>query len=96
MEITQSIIEKKDNIITKTVGQNLKNENGSYEKFPHIGGVEIHDDVEIGATNCIDRGTLQNTVIERGTKTDNLVHIAHNVHIGKNCLLTAGVTTSIK
>jgi len=71
-----------------------KNKNGSYEKFPHIGGVEIHDNVEIGATNCIDRGTLQNTVIGRGTKTDNLVHIAHNVHIGKNCLLTAGVTTS--
>jgi UDP-3-O-[3-hydroxymyristoyl] glucosamine N-acyltransferase len=70
------------------------NEKNEYEKFIHIGGVEIHDNVEIGASNCIDKGTLQNTIIGKGTKTDNLVHIAHNVRIGKNCLLTAGVTTS--
>lgn len=62
---------------------------GKLEKFPHIGGVKIEDDVEIGANVCIDRGTLQDTIIGRGTKIDNLVHVAHNVKIGKNCLIVA-------
>lgn len=66
-----------------------KNENGDWEKFPHIGNVEIKDDVEIGANVCIDRGTLESTVIGTGTKIDNLVHIAHNVKIGKNCMVVA-------
>lgn len=66
-----------------------KNNSGKWEKFPHIGGVEIHDDVEIGANTCIDRGTLENTVIGKGTKIDNLVHIAHNVTIGTNCVVIA-------
>ena len=70
------------------------NEENKLEKFPHIGGVEIHDDVEIGASNCIDRGTLENTIVGQGTKTDNNVHIAHNVKIGKNCAFAAGVTLS--
>ncbi len=70
---------------------NLENK---LERFPHIGGVEIHDDVEIGANNCIDRGTLDNTIVGQGTKTDNNVHIAHNVKIGKNCAFAAGVTLS--
>tara|TARA_B100000029_G_scaffold183608_1_gene181171 strand:+ start:11045 stop:11959 length:915 start_codon:yes stop_codon:yes gene_type:complete len=70
------------------------NEKGVLEKFPHIGGVKIGDDVELGASNCIDRGTLGYTEIGEGTKTDNLVHIAHNVHIGKNCRFAAGVITS--
>lgn len=66
-----------------------RNRKGNWEKFPHFGGVEIHDDVEIGANTCIDRGTLQNTVIGKGSKVDNLVHIAHNVKIGKNCIIIA-------
>ena len=49
----------------------------------------IGDYVEIGALNSIARGTLSDTVIESGVKTDNLVHIAHNCHIGSGCLLTA-------
>lgn len=66
-----------------------KNPRGEWEKFPHLGGVEIHDNVEIGANSCIDRGTLENTIIGKGTKIDNLVHIAHNVKIGKNCVIVA-------
>lgn len=66
-----------------------KNECGEWEHFPHIGGVVIEDRVEIGANVCIDRGTLANTVVGAGTKIDNLVHIAHNVQIGKNCVIVA-------
>lgn len=64
---------------------------GSLVKFPHLGGVILEDDVEIGAGNSIARGTLGNTVVGKGTKTDNEVHIAHNVHIGKYVLITANV-----
>ena len=55
---------------------------GTLLRFPHHGGVVIEDDVEIGANTCIDRGTIEDTWIGTGTKVDNLVHIAHNVHIG--------------
>jgi UDP-3-O-[3-hydroxymyristoyl] glucosamine N-acyltransferase len=66
-----------------------RNEEGIFEKFPHLGGVVIEDDVEIGANTCVDRGTLSDTTIGKGTKIDNLVHIAHNVKIGKNCAVIA-------
>jgi UDP-3-O-[3-hydroxymyristoyl] glucosamine N-acyltransferase len=66
-----------------------RNEKGILEKFPHVGGVIIEDDVEIGSSTCVDRGTLSNTVIGKGTKIDNLVHIAHNVVIGKHCVIVA-------
>lgn len=62
---------------------------GTVAKFPHIGGVEIHDDVEIGANSCIDRGTLGMTVLESGAKIDNLVHVAHNVRVGKHSMVIA-------
>ncbi|MBI4462513.1 MAG: UDP-3-O-(3-hydroxymyristoyl)glucosamine N-acyltransferase [Acidobacteria bacterium] len=62
---------------------------GSYHKFPQRGRVEIGDDVEIGANSAIDRGALDATVIGRGTKLDNLVHVAHNVRIGEHCVLAA-------
>ena len=68
-----------------------RNQKMQLEKFPHLGGIEIKDDVEIGANVCIDKGTINNTVIEKGTKIDNLVHVAHNVKIGKNCLIVANV-----
>ena len=58
-------------------------------QFPHIGGVQIEDDVEIGANSCIDRGSLGDTVIKKGAKIDNLVHIAHNVVIGENASVVA-------
>ena len=63
-----------------------RNNEGALEKFPHFGGVIIEDDVEIGANTCIDRGTLGNTIIKKGAKIDNLVHIAHNVIVGRNSL----------
>ncbi len=55
---------------------------GRYEKIEQLGGVQIGDDVEIGANTCIDRGALEDTVIEDGVKLDNLVQIGHNVRIG--------------
>jgi UDP-3-O-[3-hydroxymyristoyl] glucosamine N-acyltransferase len=65
-----------------------------YEKVAQVGGVRIGDDVEIGANSCIDRGALGDTVIGSGTKIDNLVHVAHNVQIGRNVLLIAQVGIS--
>ncbi|MBF0201660.1 MAG: UDP-3-O-(3-hydroxymyristoyl)glucosamine N-acyltransferase [Desulfamplus sp.] len=62
-----------------------------HEKIPHAGFVHIGDDVEIGACNTIDRGTFGCTSIGRGVKTDNLVHIAHNVIIGDYTLIVAQV-----
>lgn len=63
-------------------------------KIPQIGGVVIEDDVEIGANTTIDRSMLEKTVIGSGTKIDNLVQIAHNVRIGKNCLIASQVGIS--
>ena len=60
-------------------------------RYPHIGIVIIHDNVEIGANNTIDRGSISNTIIGKNTFIDNQVHIAHNVTIGKNCIITAQV-----
>ena len=64
-------------------------ENDVNYKILQIGNVIIEDDVEIGSNCVIDRGTLGSTVIGKNTKLDNLVHIAHNVKIGKGCFLTA-------
>ncbi len=64
---------------------------GIHRKVPQIGHTIIHDDVEIGANVTIDRGALGATVIGRGTKIDNLVHIAHNVVIGEHCILCGQV-----
>src|SRR5437867_2701471 len=64
---------------------------GRHRKVLQLGNVIIHDDVEIGANTAIDRGTLGSTVIGEGTKIDNLVHIAHNVVIGRHCLIMGQV-----
>lgn len=64
---------------------------GRHEKVPQLGRVEIGDDVEIGANCAIDRAALDKTVIGDGNKIDNLVHIAHNVKTGKNCLILGQV-----
>ena len=65
-----------------------------YHKVPHVGIVQIDDDVEIGACNTIDRATLGKTWICRGVKTDNLVHVAHNVVIGEDTIIVAQVGIS--
>jgi UDP-3-O-[3-hydroxymyristoyl] glucosamine N-acyltransferase len=58
-------------------------------KIPQIGTVQIDDQVEIGAGNCVDRAALGKTWLKRGVKTDNLVHIAHNVVIGEGTMILA-------
>jgi UDP-3-O-[3-hydroxymyristoyl] glucosamine N-acyltransferase len=62
-----------------------------YEQFPHYGRVIIHDNVHIGSCNTVARGSISDTLIEEGVKTDSQVHIAHNAKIGKNTLLMANV-----
>jgi UDP-3-O-[3-hydroxymyristoyl] glucosamine N-acyltransferase len=64
---------------------------GAHRKIPHVGRCRIEDDVEIGANTTIDRGSIDDTVIGAGTKIDNLVHIGHNVRIGRGCLIMAQV-----
>lgn len=64
---------------------------GAHRLIPHHGGVVIEDFVEIGANTCVDRAKFGNTIIGAGTKIDNLVQIAHNVVIGKCCLIAAQV-----
>ncbi|MEK0431371.1 MAG: hypothetical protein RL139_1175 [Gemmatimonadota bacterium] len=63
---------------------------GAHAKIPHVGRCLVGDDVEIGANCTIDRGSIDDTVIGDGTKLDNLVHIGHNVRVGRLCLMAAG------
>ncbi len=67
---------------------------GKHVKIPQTGNVVIGDEVEIGANVTIDRARFDKTIIGEGTKIDNLVHIAHNVTIGKHCLIIAQVGIS--
>lgn len=71
---------------------------GGYRKFPQMGGVVIEDDVEIGCNTTVDRGSLGTTVIGAGTKIDNLVQIAHNVRVGRHCVIAAqtGISGSVE
>jgi UDP-3-O-[3-hydroxymyristoyl] glucosamine N-acyltransferase len=71
---------------------------GRHNKFPQLGGVVVEDDVEIGSNTTVDRGSLGTTVIGEGTKIDNLVQIAHNVTIGKHCVIAAqtGISGSVR
>jgi UDP-3-O-[3-hydroxymyristoyl] glucosamine N-acyltransferase len=71
---------------------------GQHAKIPHVGRCIVERDVEIGANSTIDRGSIDDTVIGAGTKIDNLVHVAHNVRIGKLCLLMAqvGIAGSVR
>ncbi len=70
----------------------------TWEKIEQLGAVVVGNDVEIGANTCIDRGALQDTVIEDGVKLDNLIQIGHNVRVGRNtamagCVGVAGTAT---
>jgi UDP-3-O-[3-hydroxymyristoyl] glucosamine N-acyltransferase len=64
-------------------------QNEGTKKIPQIGNVIIEDDVEIGANCAIDRATLGSTIIRKGVKFDNFIHIAHNVEVGENCYFAA-------
>lgn len=66
-------------------------DSGFQRKIPQIGNVIIGDDVEIGSNTCIDRAALGSTIIGKGTKIDNLVHVGHNVEIGEHSILCAQV-----
>jgi UDP-3-O-[3-hydroxymyristoyl] glucosamine N-acyltransferase len=69
-----------------------------FVKIPQIGGVRIGNNVEIGANTTVDRGTLEHTIIGNGVKLDNLIQVAHNVHIGDNTVIAAcvGISGSTK
>src|SRR5690349_3254778 len=70
-------------------GFGFVNDGAAHVKFPQVGKVVIEDDVEIGANTCIDRGSLETTIIRRGVKLDNLIQIAHNVEIRENTIIAA-------
>ncbi|WP_374644033.1 UDP-3-O-(3-hydroxymyristoyl)glucosamine N-acyltransferase [Tabrizicola sp.] len=77
--------------IRETLGSRAEIKGQSWTRIHSLGAVTIGDDVEIGANVCIDRGTIRDTVIGSGTKVDNLVHIGHNVQVGRDCLLCGQV-----
>ena len=77
------------NVTIGSDGFGLYKYEGLWKKIPHIGSVVIEDDVEIGSNTTIDRGMLDNTILKRNCKIDNLVHIAHNVTVGSNTAIAA-------
>ena len=93
--ISNSII--KDNVkindgsIVGKIGYGFKLIDNKLEFIPHIGGVILQENVYIGSNCTIDRGSFSNTIIEKNTMIDNLVHIAHNVKIGSNCFIAGQV-----
>jgi UDP-3-O-[3-hydroxymyristoyl] glucosamine N-acyltransferase len=70
-------------------GFGFANDAGSWVKVPQLGGVQLGNDVEIGANTCIDRGSLRDTRIHDGVKLDNLIQIAHNVELGEHSAIAA-------
>ena len=77
--------------IRETLGQREVIRPQAWARIHSLGSVTIGDDVEIGANCAIDRGTIRDTTIGRGTKLDNLVHIGHNVQIGMDCMICGQV-----
>ena len=76
-------------VVVGADGFGIANDDGIWVKIPQFGGVRIGDDVEIGANTTIDRGAIEDTVVEDGVKLDNLVQIGHNVHIGAHTAIAA-------
>ncbi|MCY1128567.1 UDP-3-O-(3-hydroxymyristoyl)glucosamine N-acyltransferase [Frigidibacter sp. RF13] len=87
------VTEKKSGVeqIRETLGERGEVTDQNWLRIHSLGTVEIGDDVEVGANCAIDRGTIRATRIGSGTKLDNLVHIAHNVTVGRDCLLCGQV-----
>jgi len=75
-------------------GFGIAQDSDGWVKVPQLGGVVVHDDVEIGANTTIDRGAIGDTVIERGVKLDNQIQIGHNVRIGEHTAIAACVGIS--
>ena len=86
------------NVVIGCEGFGYRPKAGQNCKIPHLGAVRIGDDVEIGACCCVDRAKFGFTTIGRGTKIDSLVHIAHNVKVGEDCLIAAltGIAGSVR
>ena len=77
--------------IRETLGARSEIRNQNWLRIHSVGAVTIGDDVELGANVCIDRGTIRDTTVGSGTKLDNMVHIGHNVSVGRDCLLCGQV-----
>ena len=86
------------NTVIGSDGFGLYKINDDWHKIPHAGSVIIEDNVEIGSCTTIDRGLIDNTIVKNNCKIDNLVHVAHNVTIGKNTAIAAcsGIAGSTK
>jgi UDP-3-O-[3-hydroxymyristoyl] glucosamine N-acyltransferase len=84
--------------IRETLGSRAEIRDQTWTRIHSLGAVTIGDDVEIGANSCIDRGTVRDTVIGAGSKLDNLVHVGHNVQLGRDCLLCGqvGIAGSVR
>ena len=78
-------------VVIGSDGFGLANDGGNWVKVPQLGGVIIGDDVDIGANTTVDRGALDDTIIEHGVKLDNQIQVAHNVYIGAHTAI-AGCT----
>ena len=78
-------------VVRKTLGQRDRITEQSWTRIHSLGAVTLGSDVEVGANSTIDRGTIRDTVIGSGTKLDNLVHVGHNVQVGRDCLFCAQV-----
>jgi len=78
-------------MIRETLGSREEIRPQSWTRIHSLGTVEIGDDVELGANATVDRGTVRATVIGAGTKLDNMVHVGHNVLVGRDCLFCAQV-----
>ena len=76
-------------------GFGFATENGIHTHIPQVGNVILEDDVEIGSCTTVDNATMGSTLVRRGTKIDNLVHLGHNVEIGEDCFLIAQVGITI-
>lgn len=74
-------------VVVGSEGFGFANQRGVWHKVPQLGNVCIGDDVDIGANTTIDRGALEDTIIENGVKLDNLIQVGHNVKIGENTLI---------
>ena len=88
-ELRDRVVVQAGTVLGSTGFGYVREENGRYLLFPQVGRLVIEDDVEIGANCAVDRGALDVTIIRRGAKLDNLVHVGHNVEIGENVVVAA-------
>ena len=96
--VGQDVVRFVANAVIGADGLGFYFEDGQHHKVPHIGGVMIEDDVEIGACTCVDRSKFGYTIVGKGCKIDNLVQIAHNVRVGEHCVMAAhtGISGSVR